>query len=183
MNDLQTQLREFLLGRVCVVGVGNVELGDDGFGVRLAEELGDSRFTNQNRHAVIAAPAAERYLETLSGGRFDSVLFLDAVEFGAEPGAVVLLNASEMAARFPQVSTHKLSLGLLARMIEAGGLTKARLLGVQPGSLHSGVGLSSAVQRTLAVLRRLFREVLEMPAVQTDSEPSVVHSPQPAIAC
>ena len=44
-----------------------------------------------------------------------------------------------MAARFPQVSTHKISLGLLARL-DRGAVArrKAWLLGVQPESLRPG---------------------------------------------
>ncbi|MCX6905586.1 MAG: hypothetical protein NTW03_19330, partial [Verrucomicrobia bacterium] len=68
------------------------------------------------------------------------------------------LNSAEMAARLPQVSTHKLSLGLLARLIEAGGRTRAWLLGVQPGSLAQGTGLTTAVQSSLALLADLLAE-------------------------
>jgi hypothetical protein len=39
MPDLREQLRACLQGRVCLVGVGNADHGDDGFGVRLAESL------------------------------------------------------------------------------------------------------------------------------------------------
>jgi hydrogenase 3 maturation protease len=85
----------------------------------------------------------------LTESAFDTVLFLDAVEFGAVPGSVVLLDASEMTTRFPQVSTHKLSLGLLAQMIEANGRTKVWLLGVQPASLKPGEGLSPRVAATV----------------------------------
>ena len=36
MSDLRLQLERCFRGRVCVVGVGNVDWGDDGLGVRLA---------------------------------------------------------------------------------------------------------------------------------------------------
>ena len=39
MKDLRQQLAELLQGRVCLMGLGNVDCGDDGFGVRLAEDL------------------------------------------------------------------------------------------------------------------------------------------------
>jgi hydrogenase 3 maturation protease len=92
-------------------------------------------------------------------GGFDHVIFLDAVEFGGAPGSVVLLDSEEMAARFPQVSTHKLSLGLLARQIETNGQAKAWLLGVQPESLRQGEQLSPTVKATLQLLLELMTDV------------------------
>jgi hydrogenase 3 maturation protease len=87
------------------------------------------------------------------------VIFLDAVDFGGSPGATIFLNAGQIAVRFPQISTHKISLGLLAKSIEANGTTKAWLLGVQPQSLKPGESLSPAVQGTLELLRELLIEV------------------------
>jgi hydrogenase maturation protease len=164
MLDLRQQLYQILQGRVCLVGVGNVELGDDGFGMRLAEALRDWRLAIGDWRVVAARCEPERHLGELTDSGFDTVLFLDAVEFGAEPGAVVLLNSSEMAARFPQISTHKLSLGLLAKMIETSGASKCWLLGAQPASLRQGAGLSSAIQTTLEILEGWLAELMEQPS-------------------
>ena len=106
------------------------------FGVRLAEAVravGVPRRDRGRADARALGGASSRR------GEFQTVLFLDAVEMGAAPGDVVLLDAREIAARFPQVSTHKLSLGTLARLIEAdGGATRSCLLGVQPQSVGPG---------------------------------------------
>jgi hydrogenase maturation protease len=81
------------------------------------------------------------------------LVFLDAVEFGAAPGSVVFLNSAEMAGRFPQVSTHKIALGVLAQCAETNGSTRAWLLGVQPESLQAGQPLTATMEQTLSVLR------------------------------
>ena len=107
-------------------------------------------------HSVlIAGTTPERFISRIADEGFDHVIFLDAVEFGGAPGSVVFLNSEEMVARFPQVSTHKLSLGLLARQVGASGGTKAWLLGVQPQSLRQGAQLSAPVQATLKLLLEL----------------------------
>jgi hydrogenase maturation protease len=241
MPDLREQLRQLLQGRVCFIGVGNADFGDDGFGVRLAEELksegrrpkaerrpkvegrgkdmvttldtlddgplASSRLTPSEQpkraisqrpgghaspadgeivqprsnpsdfglrpsfglrasdfglrsHVVIAGASPERLVGGVADEAYDHVLFLDAVEFGGAPGSAVLLNSDKMATRFPQVSTHKLSLGLLARQIEANGRTKTWLLGVQPESLKPGKPLSRTVQTTLELLLELLRTYL-----------------------
>ncbi len=94
----------------------------------------------------------ERHLHRLCAGNWDHVIFLDAADFGAEPGAVTLLDRTEMRARFPQCSTHRLSLGLAADMIEGRGPTRAWLLAVQPKSLRSGEPLSIEVRRAVEAL-------------------------------
>ena len=151
MPDLREQLQQLLQGRVCLMGLGNVDYGDDGFGVRLAEELksevrrpkaernpkseGRSEELSSScsdfglwtsfglrssefglrRQVIVAGTTPERFIGRVADEGFDHLIFLDAVEFGGAPGSVVLLNSDEMAARFPQVSTHKISLGLLAK--------------------------------------------------------------------
>ncbi len=152
MPDLREQLQQLLQGRVCLMGLGNLDYGDDGFGVRLAEEL---KSTQGADNVVVAGTTPERFIGRAADEKLDRVIFLDAVDFGGAPGSVVLLDSQEMAARFPQVSTHKLSLSLLARQIEANGRTRAWLLGVQPGSLRLGEPLSPAVRATLALLLEL----------------------------
>lgn len=144
------QLERGLRGRICFMGLGNPDYGDDGFGVSLAEKLIDAAVP----HVIVAGVTPDRWITQLSS--FDHVVFLDAVEFGGAAGDVVLLNSAAMAARLPQVSTHKISLGLLAQWIEANKKTKAWLLGVQPESLQSSQ-LSSTMQKTLDALCELIR--------------------------
>jgi hydrogenase maturation protease len=203
MRGLHEQLQSRLQGRVCVVGVGNVDAGDDAFGVRLAEELlkrsegrGVKDEPPQDREAgsngepalrasffplhqsvLLAGMAPERFVGRLIDAGFDHVVFLDAVDCGGAPGSVVLLDSRQIAARFPQVSTHKISLGLLARCLEANGATRACLLGVQPQSLKPGADLTPVIQTTLHLLAGVLSETLRCAA-----RPPALPGPQPAIA-
>jgi hydrogenase maturation protease len=161
MSDLREQLQQLFQGRVCLMGLGNVTYGDDGFGVRLAEALISSAPAVGNRcRVIIAGTTPEWLIGRVVGERSDHVVFLDAVEFGGAPGSVVLLDSDKMAARFPQISTHKLSLGLLAKQVEANGRTKAWLLGVQPESLRSGEELTSTVRATFELMLDLLKACL-----------------------
>lgn len=151
MSDLRQQLIKELHGRVCWVGLGNDEYSDDGFGIRLAERLAQEGIPN----VVIAGKSPDRYMSQITGGGFSHVVFLDTVEFGGASGSTIFVNAGEIVSRFPQVSTHKISLGLLAKWVEASGRTKAWLLGVQPRSIARGSELTPAVETTLNVLCEL----------------------------
>ena len=48
MPDLREQLQQLFQGRVCLMGLGNVTYGDDGIGVRLAEELVTTEYCGGN---------------------------------------------------------------------------------------------------------------------------------------
>jgi hydrogenase maturation protease len=155
MNDLGDQLGHCLHGRACLMALGNTDYGDDGFGVCLGEEL----LRLGVPEVIIAGAEPDRYISRVVDGRFDHLVFLDAVEFGAAPGSVILLNAHQIFARYPQISTHKISLGVLAKWVEANGRTKVWLLGAQPESVKPGQALSAPVQATLDVLCELLLEV------------------------
>jgi hydrogenase maturation protease len=149
-SNLREQLEQ-LQGRVCFMGVGNRDYGDDAFGVHLAQALLEASVPD----VVVAGNSPDRRLGMVTEMEFDHLVFLDAVEFGAEPGSTVLLDTQQIIARYPQISTHKISLGLLASFIESNGVTKAWLLGVQPESLKQGDDLSPTVRKTLGVLLEL----------------------------
>jgi hydrogenase maturation protease len=177
MPDLREQLRQCFQGRACLMGLGNVLYGDDGFGVRLVEALAESEGRSAKRgepgqgagagtslsdcgpQYVIAGTAPERFIGGAAGVACDHLVFVDAVDFGGVPGSAVLLDSEQISARYPQISTHKISLGLLAKWAEAHGTTKAWLLGVQPESLKQGAELTPAVSSTLELLLALVRDV------------------------
>ena len=150
-KNLRAQLEETLQGRVCLMGLGNPDYGDDGFGVRLAEELLEAGVLD----VVVAGTAPDRCIAVTADREFDHLVFLDAVEFGSSPGSAVFLDSQEIETRFPQISTHKISLSAWAKFIESNGITKTWLLGVQPESLRRQPKLSPCVRATFDVLREL----------------------------
>ncbi len=155
MGDVRAQLEQLLRGRVCFMGLGDVDYSDDGVGVRLAEELVYAGVPG----AIIAETAPERAL-TFINGSFDHLVFIESVEFGGEPGSVVLFDAVQMASKLQHVSAEKIALGTLAKLVETGRKTKAWLLAVQPQSLNLGRQLTPAVQTTLETLSELLSSVL-----------------------
>ena len=149
MIDLCEQL--CLPGHVCFMGIGNVHHGDDGFGVRLAEQLDQAGVPD----VLVAGTTPEHCIGTVTDHGYDHLVFLDAVEFGGSAGSAVFLDSTEITGKFPQISTHKMSLGTLAKLAEAGGKTQVWLLGVQPEALKGGDKLSPAVQKTMELLAGL----------------------------
>ncbi len=150
MSDLRQELETRLRGRVCFMGLGNADYGDDGFGIRLAERLLAAGLTN----VVVCGRAPENYIGRLADQGYDHIVFLDAVELGGVPGDVVFLDDEEMTSRFPAVSTHKIPLGVLAMLAEAKG-TRAWLLGMQAESMKHGEALSPVAETSVDALTQV----------------------------
>jgi hydrogenase maturation protease len=164
MQDLKDELRQCFHGRVCLMGVGNVDYGDDGFGVILSEKIKErlKGSEDDNRYSVVnAGTSPERFIQTVAENGFKHLIFLDAVEAGAEAGSVVFMNAEEIVNLFPQISTHKISLGLISKLIGGNGKTKTWLLGVQPGSVKMGQTLTKEAETTLEILEGVLCELME----------------------
>jgi hydrogenase maturation protease len=155
-GDLKHDLARALRGRACFVGVGSDERDDDAFGPALARRVSALGACD----VIIAGTAPERWIGALTDGGFDAVVFLDAIQCDAAPGSVLFLNADEIETRFPQVSTHRIALGTLARLVAREG-TRVYLLGVRPLSIEEGSGLSAQVRRTIDALAGLIMQTLD----------------------
>ncbi len=153
--DLRQLLEQTLVGRTCILGIGNPSWGDDGFGVRLAEELRSSGCED----VIVAGIEPERWISDVAVKRYNNVLLLDALEFPGEPGHTLYMDARQLETRFPQLSTHKLSLGSLAVLIENVSGANVWCLGVKPLSLK-GERLSGTVEDTKRLLKALLLGVL-----------------------
>jgi len=152
MPDLLTQLKAFRGRRLWLLGVGNPERGDDGFGVKLAEALRE-RLGGEDGpvRALDVGTSPERWVGRAVSQGCEELVLADAVDFGGSPGDLFLAQASELPARATGAATHRVPLSLLARYAEGLG-ARAWLLGVQPGSLDPGAALSPEVKGTLESL-------------------------------
>jgi hydrogenase maturation protease len=138
------------------MGIGNPCWGDDAFGVVLAESLKDAGYP----HVLVAGTAPESFIGRLKEEDYETVLLLDVLEFPGEPGSVVFLDAGNLRTRFPQFSTHKLSLSTLAALIEDRSSAKVWCLGVKPQTLAPLGKLSPVVAEVAEALKELLLGLL-----------------------
>ena len=139
-------LGTILKGRVCLVGVGNRQRGDDGAGSWFIERV-------QGRlpwPCVDAGVAPENRLEEVVRAGPDTILLVDALNFGAPPGACCLLESRGLQAG--DLSTHAPSLALAAVYWQARLPVRIFVLGIQPASTGWRAALSPAVERALELL-------------------------------
>ncbi|MEZ5366838.1 MAG: hydrogenase maturation protease [Bryobacterales bacterium] len=150
-----------------MLGLGNVLLGDDGFGPRVIGELA------REPEAVVDADLLDGGTQGLGllaslGGRA-AVLIVDAYASGAEAGTLSVIESpslEQLGARKSQTAHEGNAGELLSVAALTGDLPRnIILLGVEPERISVGMGLSprveqavpKAVQLSLAALAKLRR--------------------------
>ncbi|MFH0919782.1 MAG: hydrogenase maturation protease [Fibrobacterota bacterium] len=151
-RDFEKGLMALCAGKTAFLGIGNPDRGDDGAGMALAHRLE----SNGVAPVFYGNTFPEQKVPVLRDNGFENVIFLDAVDAGIEPGAAVLLDAAALQQRYPQISTHTLSLGTLARLISDNNACQVWLLGIQSASIALGPqSLSPRVGQTVQRLAEL----------------------------
>src|SRR5262249_1372748 len=141
--------------RILVVGVGNVLLGDDGFGVRASQALRHDPRVPEGVTVMETGIGGIHLVQELMRG-YDALILFDALDRGGSPGALFLLtpqlpelgHLSETERRDYFSETHyavPLRALTLAREIEALPPV-VRIIGCQPVDAHTfGLPMQEAV--------------------------------------
>lgn len=116
--------------RVLVACIGNIFLGDDGFGVEVARRLAERRFPDGVEVVDFGIRGVELAYTLLDG--CDTLVLVDAVARGGPPGTLYLIEpetpeAGEQVAGGVAVDAHSMD---PVRM-----LAFARMLGARPGKV------------------------------------------------
>jgi hydrogenase maturation protease len=127
-----------------IVGIGNSERGDDGCGLQIAFQL---KARSQKRAFLETEKSVESFVQDfIEDESIETILFIDATDFGGKPGVEFQLFTAAGAKRFVSgVSTHKVPITLLIGLIRQRGKT-FYLLGFQPGNLEFLGKMSPAVK-------------------------------------
>jgi hydrogenase 3 maturation protease len=132
-----------------IIGLGNSERGDDGCGLQIASQINAH---SPNRAFLETEKSAEGLvLDFIEDESIETILFIDATDFGGKPGEFRLFTAED-AKRFASgISTHKFPITLLMGLIRQGGKTPY-LLGIQPGNLDFLGKMSPAVKASTELI-------------------------------
>ena len=76
--------------RVLVAGIGNIFLGDDGFGVEVADRLAGRTLPDGVQVADFGIRGVHLAYELLDG--YDALVLVDAVPMGEPPGTVAIIE-------------------------------------------------------------------------------------------
>ena len=151
-------------GRVLVAGVGNIFLGDDGFGVEVARRLAERPLPPDVRVADVGIRGVHLAFELLDG--VDLLVLADAAQRGETPGTVTVLEVdapSEPVRADWLMDAHDMTpdavLGLLGAL--GGQVGRTVVVACEPSDLAAGIGLSgpveAAVDEAVGAIERIVR--------------------------
>jgi hydrogenase maturation protease len=141
--------------KVLIAGIGNIFLGDDGFGVEVVGRMTGRALPD----GVVAADYGIRGVhlayELLDG--YDALILVDAMPMGQEPGTVAIIEPDldllvgdrkdGEAGPGPAMDAHSMSPAVvLATLASLGGeIGRVLVVGCEPSVIEEGIGLSDPV--------------------------------------
>ncbi|GAA4542537.1 hydrogenase maturation protease [Amycolatopsis samaneae] len=137
--------------RVLVAAIGNVFLGDDGFGLEVLTALAGADLPNWVQIADYGISGT--HLADLLGG-YDTTILLDATPHGRAPGSLSLIDAGpEGLSASAAADAHGLPRDAVFRLLRLLGGDAGRVLIIccEPARTTGGVGLSPGVAAAVPV--------------------------------
>ena len=169
-----------------MLGLGNLLLRDDAIGLEILAAL---RLDAAGRDPVVDLVDGGTQGLALLGviSERPAMVLLDAVANGGTPGTVYVMTGEEaLALRFaPAGTAHESGAGALLATLHLLGELPAwvRIVGVEPGIVRTGIGLTPAVEAALPeALRRSRAAVQSMLAVADRLAPPPAPAPATSVA-
>ncbi|MER6158254.1 hydrogenase maturation protease [Streptomyces sp. NPDC001868] len=165
--------------RTLVAGIGNVFLGDDGFGVETARLLTERELPGHVEVVDIGVRGVHLAYQLLDG--YDTLVLVDATARGGAPGTLYVIEhdvgGPSPAPDAPALDGHRMTpdtvLALLSTLCAGTGAEPPRrvlVVGCEPASVDERIGLSAPVSDAVPEAVRLIEELLR------NGEPSVAQA-------
>ncbi len=142
--------------RILVAGIGNVFLGDDGFGVEVALRLR----AEPTGPEIVVTDFGIRGVHLafeLTSGKYDAAILIDALSRGGAPGTLHVIEPSIDCDAAVSVDAHGLTpaavLALARRL--GGGCPRITIVGCEPESVEESAALTPAVAAAVDEAARL----------------------------
>lgn len=150
-----------MTGRVLVAGIGNIFLGDDGFGVAVANRLAELALPAGVTAADYGIRGLHLAYEILDGD-YAATILVDAVPRGEPPGTLCVIDAGQAGADVGVFDAHGMTpdvvLGLVRRL--GGDPGRVLVVGCEPAAVAEGIGLSPQVAAAVPAAVRTVAELI-----------------------
>ncbi|HEU5155900.1 MAG TPA: hydrogenase maturation protease [Streptosporangiaceae bacterium] len=133
-----------------VLGIGNILLGDDGVGVRVAQELAGDTGLPPATEVVDGGTRGLELLPLVAAAR--AVVIVDAIDVGAPPGSLHIYADDLLGnAVGTHLTVHQVGVADLIGAARLAGMLPAAtvLVGIQVAGTEVGMELSRPVERAL----------------------------------
>jgi hydrogenase 3 maturation protease len=139
----EEQLVQQVRGGFVLLGVGSRLKADDAAGPMVAEKLAERDL----ERAFDCGTVPENYLAKAEKLQPDNILFVDAADFGGEPGDVRFFGGDRFGDQ--AVSTHSAGLSPLVEYLENASDARCWVLSIQPARTDYGGDVSPEVARAV----------------------------------
>lgn len=135
---------------ITVLGVGNVILRDEGFGVRVMEYLDKNYEFDDSVQLIDGGTLGIELTKFITGTK--KLLIIDSVNSGGEKGKVFHFINDDVIAHFEdKISAHEVGVKDVLALLKVTGKypEEVVVIGAEPYDLNAGVGLSENMQKLL----------------------------------
>ena len=145
-----------------ILGVGNILLGDEGVGVRIAQALEKRPEILSHFDVVDGGTCGMELLDDMANREY--IIIVDAVLANKAPGEIIVLHDEQVPVFFSRkISPHQLG---ICDVLSALKLTdefpkNLCLIGIQPETLEPQIALSEIVQNQFPAIFETLEKVLK----------------------
>ena len=156
---------------ILVAGIGNIFLGDDGFGVEVAQRLARRRLPAEAHVADFGIRGYDLAYALVAG--HDHAILVDACPRGQPPGTVFVIEP-DVDAEPPMLDAHAMDPLQVLRLARTMGALpgSVTIVGCQPATLGPDEGLmglspqvEASVEQAATVVEQLITKLLETSAI------------------
>lgn len=154
--------------RILVAGIGNIFLGDDGFGVTVAQALANKSQPHGVDVIDFGIRGVDLTFKLMDG--YDAAILIDTAQRGGPPGSLYVIEPAEAERVEPQTilsNAHAVHPANALALVKAmgGKLSALRLVACEPKSISEDepdltVGLSPEVAAAVSPAMDLVEEIL-----------------------
>ena len=147
---------------ITILGIGNIILSDEGFGVRVVEYLQKNFDFPDNVALIDGGTLGIELTQFITGTK--KLLIIDSIDGDKEPGTIFHLFGEEIKKHFSEkISAHEIGIQDVLTMLELTGKTipEVVVIGAQPFSLEAGVELTPQMQKLMPVIAEKALEILK----------------------
>ena len=156
-----------MTGRVLIAGVGNIFLGDDGFGAEVARRLAATDLPDWVQVADYGISGMHLAYDLADG--YDTAILVDTAQRGGEPGTLTVIDTSQerrqdqgTLAESRLFDAHGMQPDVVLGVLDMLGAGNARILvvGCEPASLDYGMELSEPVAKAVGEAVRIVLDLV-----------------------
>jgi hydrogenase maturation protease len=157
--------------KTLVVGVGNIFLGDDGFGVEVVRRLSMMDLPAHVRVADYGIRGMH-LAHDLAGAGYPLTIMVDATQRGDEPGTIYVVELDQSTVDLALLDAHGMQPDAVLGLVRVLGGDPGRVLlvGCEPAELGHGMSLSPPVERAVDVAVTIVRDLVTRYPFESDEE-------------